>query len=139
MSLHAAQKTPNADIQGWLCQLINTVMALPGAGANLVTAVAGATNLETLCSRILDESIVPIHRKDSYLARRLCELLQQAYELRLFGATDGASNTAIAALTTINTAAAATDLLYLTCTSYDARLTKELYGFHAPMPIGHLG
>lgn len=129
-SVHANRKRPAGDIQGWLAALINTVYGLPGAGAAMTTALAAATNIATLRSGV---EALAVHAKNKHFTRLLSHALQEAYDMRTFGASDSASDTAIAALTTTNTAAAATDLLYLTCTQYDATLGANYWGHHATM------
>jgi hypothetical protein len=119
--LHQNITLPASNFQGWLATLINTVFGL--AGASMTTAVQGATNIATLREAIEDLSL---HKKDEHFQRQLSHQLQAAYDLGLMDDAD------IAALTTINTASATTDLLYLVAGQYDSDYDANYYGFHAP-------
>lgn len=130
-TLHRNQKSPANDIQGWIASLINIVMAQDGAGSAMVTAVAAATNIATLRSGI---EALSVHKKNKDWLRQLSHALQFAHDMNLFGSSVSASNTAIAALTTVNTVSATTDLLYLLCGQDNSEHTSSYVGFHAPLP-----
>lgn len=105
----------------WLADLINTTYDM--AGAQMLTQVQAATTLATLKSGLRAMSV---HQQHKTYVEYLIGALQTASDMDLFGANLAAENAAIAALTTINTADAATDLLYLLARQYDTtNITKR--------------
>lgn len=110
-SLDAQWKPPNSVFLHSLAFLINRVYDF--AGAALLTAVQGATDIDSLAAAI-DALSLPGNQKN--MAHQLSQALRTAYQKSMMDNTD------IAAFTTINTVSATTDLLYGLCTQHDSSI-----------------
>lgn len=116
-TLTQAEKEP---FLRWLAELLNTCYKI--AGASMLTAVQAATSLDTLQSGI---RALSVHAKDKAFFEQLNGALEHAHVYELFGSDLATENATIAAFTTINTADAATDMLYKLARQYDSTLTKR--------------
>lgn len=108
------------------CAVINKLMRL---GVITVAIVQAASDVEDLIARVYANLVTSTTQKYSAESRALVRLfeqyMQQGKKAGLFGADAAAIATTIAALTTVNTAAATTDLRYL----FSSKIT--LSGFDA--------
>lgn len=127
MALHE-YKQKKAHFSRSCAGLINIVMGL--APVALLAAVqspaAAATAITDLETAIL--AITGLKEKDKHYLRLLAGNVRQCYEAGLITAAE------IVALTTVNTAAAATDLLYAIGTRYDSNIDNTFTG--APQHYG---